>query len=67
MSEGVTVGVCDGDELEEGEIDGAVGDRKRRELNGVDGDLGVLWLEDEEVDDGYSKGDEEQENGCYDA
>ena len=67
MSEGVTVGVCDGDELEESKVDGAVGDRKRRKLYGVDGDLRALRFEEEEVDDGNSKGDEEQENGSYDA
>ncbi|KAK9076698.1 hypothetical protein SSX86_005032 [Deinandra increscens subsp. villosa] len=47
--------------LEEGEVDGAVGDRERRELDGVDDDLGAFWFQEEEVDGG---GGEEEEDGC---
>lgn len=45
MREGVAVGVGDGDELEEGEVDGAVGEREGGELDGVHGDSRVLGLE----------------------
>lgn len=51
VSESFTVRVGDGDELEECEVNGGVGDGEGGELDGVDGDLGSLWFEDEKVDD----------------
>lgn len=62
VSEGVAVGVSDGDELEEGEVDGAVADGEGRELDGVDGDFGGFGLEYEEVDDNDDGDDEEEED-----
>ncbi|CAK9172050.1 unnamed protein product [Ilex paraguariensis] len=50
MGELVVVGVRDGDELEECEVDGAVLDGESWELDGFDGNVWVLGLEDEEVD-----------------
>ncbi|CAK9143583.1 unnamed protein product [Ilex paraguariensis] len=50
MGELVAVGVRDGDELEECEVDGAVLDGESWELDGFDGNFWVLGLEDEEVD-----------------
>ncbi|CAK9135574.1 unnamed protein product [Ilex paraguariensis] len=50
MGELVVVGVRDGDELEECEVDGAVLDGESWELDGFDDNVWVLGLEDEEVD-----------------
>lgn len=56
------VRVSDGDVLRESEIDGAVGDGERRQLDGGDGDLRILRLEDGEEDDEDDDDDEYQEN-----
>lgn len=45
MREGVAVRVGDGDVLEEGEVHGAVRESEGGELNGVNGDLRMLWFE----------------------
>lgn len=57
VSEGVAVRVSDGDELEEGEVDGVVLEGKGGELDGVDGYFGGFGFEEDEIDDGYSDGD----------
>ncbi|KAB1226829.1 hypothetical protein CJ030_MR1G007506 [Morella rubra] len=59
VGEGGPVGVADGDVLGEGEVDGAVGDGEGGELDGVDRDLGVVGLEDGEIDD---EDDDDDEN-----
>jgi len=45
VGEGGAVRVPDGGVLGEREVDGAVSDGERGELDGVDGDLGVLGFE----------------------
>lgn len=59
MGEGSSVRVPDGSVLRESEIDGAVSERKGRHLNGADGDLGILRLENGEVN---GENDDEEEN-----
>lgn len=51
VRESGAVRVSNGDVLREGEVGGVVGDGEGRELDGVDGDLGVFWFEDGEVND----------------
>lgn len=67
MGEDGAVGVVDGDVLREREADGGVGEGECGELDGVDGEAGILGLEDGEVDDGGDDDDENQENGGHDA
>lgn len=62
VGEGVAVRVGDGDELEEGEVEGAVGDGELGELDGGDGDLGVLGFEEDEEDGGGDEEEEEEED-----
>ncbi|KAK2974370.1 hypothetical protein RJ640_021226 [Escallonia rubra] len=63
----VGVGVGDGDVLEEGEVHDAVGDGEGRELDDVDGDLGVFRFEEEEVinDDDSGSQEEQEDRGHY--
>jgi len=49
VGEGGAVRVPDGGVLREREVDGAVNDGERGELDGVDGDLGILGFEHGEV------------------
>lgn len=51
MRESGAVRVSNGDVLRECEVSSVVGDGEGRELDGVDEDLGVFWLEDGEVND----------------
>lgn len=59
MRESSTVRVSNGGVLREGEVDGAVNDGEGGELDGVDGDLGVLWFENSVV---YYEDDDDDEN-----
>ncbi|KAF5460542.1 hypothetical protein F2P56_020406, partial [Juglans regia] len=56
------VGVSDGDVLGEGEADGGVREGEGGELDSDNGDLGVVGLEDSEVDDKNDDDDKDQEN-----
>lgn len=67
MGEGVAVRVSDGDELGEGEVDGAVRGGVGGEVEGVNGDLGLFGLEDCEEDDEDDDGNEDEEDGGDDA
>ncbi|KAK4260633.1 hypothetical protein QN277_003725 [Acacia crassicarpa] len=58
-----SVGVSDGGVLGEGETDGAVRDGEGGKLDSADGDLGVLRLEDCEVNDENGDKKENQEDG----
>lgn len=59
VGENGAVRVPDGGVLGEGEVDGAVDDGERGELDGADGDFGVLWFENGEVDDEDDDDDED--------
>lgn len=67
VGEFVAVRVSDGDELGEGEVDGAVRDGEGGELEGVNGDLGFFGFEEGEEDDEDDDGDEDEEDGGDDA
>lgn len=56
------VGVPNGDELGEGEVNGGVEDGEGGELDGADGDFGVLGFEDGEVNDEGDDDDEDKED-----
>lgn len=59
MSELIAIWVCDGDVLEEGEVNGAVGNGESRESNGLNGDFWRFGFEEEEVS--YNNGCNEKE------
>lgn len=59
VSELVPIWVCDGDVLEEGEVNGPVGNGESGESNGLNGDFGSFGFEEEEV--GYNNGCNEKE------
>lgn len=63
MRENGAVRVSNGDVLREGEVSRVVRDGERRELDGVNGDLGVFWFKDGEVNDKEDDEQEEQEDG----
>lgn len=65
MRESSAVRVSNGGVLREGEVDGAVNDGEGGELDGVDGDLGVLWFENCVVDYEDDDDDENQEDCGY--
>lgn len=65
MRESSAVRVSNGGVLREGEVDGAVNDGEGGELDGVDGDLGVLWFENGVVDYEDDDDDENQEDCGY--
>lgn len=46
VSELVAIWVCDGDVLEEGEVNGAVGNGESGESNGLDGDFWSFGFEE---------------------
>ena len=58
-----SIGVPDGDELGEGEVNGGVEDGEGGELDGADGDFGVFGFEDGEVNDEGDDDNEDKEDG----
>jgi len=65
VREGATVRVADGGVLREGEVDGAVSGGEGRDLDGADGDFGVLRLEQREVKEEHHDEEEDEENGGH--
>lgn len=66
VCENGAVRVVDGDVLGEGEANGGVVDGEGGDLDGVDGEIGVLWLENGEVDnEGYNDYKNQENGGDY--
>lgn len=63
MRESGAVWVSHGGELGVGEADGAVGDGERRDFDVCDGDLGISWSEDGEVNCNRGYDSEYDEDG----
>lgn len=65
VREGATVRVADGGVLREGEVDGTVSGGEGRDLDGADGDFGILGLEQREVKEEDDDEEEDQEDGGH--
>lgn len=62
MSKLIPIWVCDGDVLEEGEVNSTVGNRESRESNCLNGDFGSFGFEEEEVSDNNACNKKDQED-----